>query len=370
MAQLDDVEVASRYDGIATGPRLEYSFETQTGVPVDGGNALLRQMSPFQIQLIPPAALANAVDEDIALVDLITAAAQGVDKNTSAAALSSALSQATAVADSPETIETFVSSGQFLANQDSDYYVTLSDAYTAANIALQLDRILNAPVLTLLVNPNNLVINYTNIQNYGTRTRNGYLFERWGEEQPTMSISGSTGAYIAGAANAPGTLSTLAQVNGETTSPTGVQFASKRDSAAWQNLVSLFHFFKSNGYIYDTVAGTEAHLFVGSVAISYDQFTYVGNIDSFSYGYKAETPHRMEWSMEFVVNQILDSAQSPVVVLPHTNVPTTSPQGFISTPASPGGSLGDAIAGVGSSFDAATSPESEFGTIPFELLTP
>ena len=144
------------------------------------------------------------------------------------------------------------------------------------------------------------------------------------EGQVTLSISGSTGAFCAGNNSATANIirSTSAGITGLTNSEndvaSGVQFASKRDSAAFQQLMSLFHTYLNNGYIYDTVGGSEAHLMVGAVAIDYDQMTYVGNINSFSYSYAEGTPHRIEWSMEFTVGRMYDHAEEPVVVTPQS----------------------------------------------------
>jgi hypothetical protein len=398
MAKIGEFEAAARYDGIGVGPQYQFSFETQAGIPIDGGNKQLRDMSPFQLRLVPPDALVSAaaklergddaldlhssagtgtgaeaatIREDQAkAVDLINAAALGADQNTLASELSTALSRVSTIGTDAATLESFIASGAFSASQGGNHAVTLADAFMAAAIGLQLQRILSAPTLTLLVNPNSMAINYGNIQSHASKTRYGFIFERWGEEQPTISFSGTTGAFIAGASDAPGTLSTLAQVSGETETPSGVQWASKRDSAAFQNLMSLIHFYKSNGYIYDTVGVSEAHLFIGAVAIDYDQCTYVGHIESFSWGYSADKPHNIDWTMDFTVDRMFDNAQLTVAVLPQAG-PTESPQGFLNTGGgTPGGTIGDALAGLGSSFDQATDPNSEFGVIPFELLVP
>lgn len=392
MAKINSVESAGRYDGLGIGPRHEYSFETQTGVPIDGGNALLRKMAPFTLRLLPPEELlvaAALLEQGIDLhsaagagrsaaessavfaaqarsVDLINAAAQGVDQNKLATELSNALAQVSAVSAETTALQSFISEGQFFGGQD--YAVTLSDAYAAADIALQLKKILEAPPLTLLVNPNNMAISYMNVQGYATRTRDGYLFERWGEDQATISFSGSTGAFIAGVANAPGTNPTLPQASGKTTSPSGVQFASKRDSASWQNLMSLFQFYKSNGYIYDTLKGSEAHYFAGAVAIDYDQWTYVGHIESFNYSYDSTKPHHIDWSMEFKVDRMYDNAEQTTVVLPQT-APTESPQGFLPSKGAPN-SFGDALAGIAGTWEESIDRDSTFGVVPFELLVP
>lgn len=389
MAKIGTADIASRYDGIGTGPRFGYSFEVQQGVPIDGGNANNRNLSPFRLRLIVPDALLTAaaqVESGVDLlssvgagsnasnaaavftaqaraVDLISAAAQGADQNALASELASSLARVSAINTDRAVLESFVSGGQFLSNQSVDYFVTLADAFTAADIALQLQQILAAPALTLLVNPNNMTIAYNNIQSYATRTRQGYVFERWGEDQPAISFQGSTGSFMAGATNAPGTITSLGQVNGETTGPTGVQFASRRDSAAWQNLQALIHFYQNNGYIYDIIGQTEAHLLIGAVAIDYDQWTYVGHIESFDYSFQAGTPNRVEWSMEFKVDRMFDNAQPATTVLPQT-APTESPGFGVSGNGVATGSFG--VGTVESSFD----PGSEFGVIPFELLTP
>jgi len=87
----NEVEAANRYDGVGVGPRLEYSFESQPGIPIDGTNALLRQLSPFTIRILPPDALlqAAAAYAGTTSVDLITAAAQGADRNSVAHSISS-----------------------------------------------------------------------------------------------------------------------------------------------------------------------------------------------------------------------------------------------------------------------------------------
>lgn len=217
-------------------------------------------------------------------------------------------------------LQRIVSAGQIISGATATTErAVIVDSKTAADIAYQVERILQAPPLTLLVNPNQFSVTYGTVQQYSNRTRNGFIFERWGESQAVVSFGGSTGAFISGAnpvASNPAATST--------STPTGVQYISKRDSAAYQNFISLFQFYRNNGYIYDTINGSEAHLMVGAVAIDYDQFTYVGNIDSFEYSYSDQSPHRIEWSMEFTAGQIFDSAQAPVLVQPMVS-PTPNP---------------------------------------------
>jgi hypothetical protein len=198
----------------------------------------------------------------------------------------------------------------------------LVDQYTAADIVFQIEQLLQTSPLILLVNPKDFSVSYSPVQNFQNRSREGYIFERWGESQPTISFSGSTGAFIA--ASNPNTATGWDPNSTETDSVSGLQFASKRDSAAWQNFMSLFHFYQNNGYIFDLIRGTEANLFIGAVAIDYDQFTYVGHITNLKYSYDENMPHRVEWSCEFTCDRLFDNSEAPIVVLP-MQAPTPNP---------------------------------------------
>jgi len=301
----------SVYKNVSVGPRLLYTFEQQFGVPVDGGNPLLRDLSPFNIRLIPPQnILANDRTYSKAAATYITSIGSVANSNNSskndpfANAAKRARDQreiaksstATASSSLPSSFSTIFSD---LPNQRQ---VRLADAYTALDLRNQANAMASVPPLTLLVNPTSMEVSFSNIQSFTNRGRNGFLFQRWGEQQPTISFSGTTGAFIAGSDPS------LGGSQQRTLVPSGVQFASRRNSAAWQNFLSLFHFYKSNGYIYDTIGKTEAHLSIGTIAIDYDQFTYLGHIDSLEYSFDESRPHRVEWNMSFVCSRIIDTA--------------------------------------------------------------
>jgi len=311
--------IASRYDGIAVGPTLGYTFETQTSVPYDGSNKLARLLSPFTLRLIIPEALVESLGEGAPDVNLLGRASQDTNERTKQAnriRSGIGLSEVTGTdaSDNLNDLRSTLSMGQALQSTlGTEGRAVLSDLTTVADIRYQVEKMLQVPPLTMFVNPNSLSISYTTVQQYTNRTRHGYIFERWGEGQPTLSISGSTGAFVAG--NPTGT---VGGIDGQNPVASGLQFAAKRDSAAFQQLMSLLHFYRNNGYIYDTVNGGEAHLFIGAVAIDYDQMTYIGNIDSFEYSYQGTTPHRIEWSMDFTVSRMYDHAVEPVVVAPQS----------------------------------------------------
>jgi hypothetical protein len=373
MAKIGTAPAANRYDGIPVGPRFAYLFETQEGLPIDGTNSLLRDLSPFTLRLIPPDALLEAsatsesgVANEAATVDLIQAAALGSSTGGVADQVATALSTVLVTGSTAEStlgeLERFVATGQFFTQSSAAFVSTLADAFTAADIALQIQRILNAEPLTLLVNPSDMSVSYTKIQSYQSRTRFGYVFEAWGEDQPTISFSGMTAGFVAGAvdvANPSG-----AQVSGEASSVTGYQEAARRDSAAWQNFMALYHFYRNNGYIFDTIGGSEAHLFIGSVAIDFDQWTYVGHIESFSYRFEEGSPHKVSFDLEFKVSRMYDRAVSSAVVLPQT-APTVSPTrtGFVT-----GGSSSGASFSGRSATSAASTPSSEVAQTPVDIL--
>jgi hypothetical protein len=342
--------IAGQYDGMSTGPRMSYSFEEQEGVPVDGSSKMPRNLSPFTIRLVPPSTedlpaefISGSQEPD---PNLYQAATQSVEYNNQAAAsvlgaygISSVGAGASAIAD---TLQQQIANGQALnTSSGTQIRTTLTDSLTAMDITAQVARILATPPLTLLINPEDMNITYTSVQNYSERGREGFIFQRWGEEQPNIKFSGSTGAFIAGEDTGfsvdfggvdLGTIPSLGAINtgmsGKTTTPTGVQFSSKRNSAAFQNFQTLYQFYRNNGYVYDTVGGTEAHLMIGAVAIDYDQWTYVGHIESFEYAYDSEDPHRIVWSMEFVVDSMYDLAPPTYMVLPlESPIPNPSDPG-------------------------------------------
>jgi len=303
-------------------------------------------------------------------INLLGRASQSPDeKNSAANAIRQTFGISTVAAGTQdptyrlEQLQKVVAAGQVVSGLTSiTEKAVLVDANTTADIAMQVEYILNAPALTLLVNPNNMAITYGTLQQYSNRTRNGFVFERWGETQPTISFSGSTGAFMA-AANA----NLLVPDQQETSSPSGLQFASKRDSAAFQNFTSLYQFYRNNGYIYDNFNRTRAHLMVGAVAIDYDQMTYVGHIESFDYSYQEDSPHRIEWSMEFTVDVMYDNATTPQAVLP-----LVSPQPSLSYPSRSGNRFferPDSVSG-GSSSVVNLSGNEDFAEEPVEFFAP
>lgn len=208
----------------------------------------------------------------------------------------------------------------------------ISDLTQALDVLVQLNQLATVPSLTLLINPETMTTTYTKKQQYQDRSRFNYLFQSWGEEQVTLSFSGRSPGFVVGNQGKP----ELGQIVGDpelfdidplyTSSTSGYQYASKLDSAGWQNLMGLFSFYRNNGYIYDRsqVPRSEAHLFIGHIEISYDQFVYLGQFENFSYEYVENKQHgAIDYNFDFTVSYMFDNSQDGPVV--QQQGPTPSP---------------------------------------------
>ena len=330
---------------LQAGPATSIRYQAQQGtIPIIGADATLRSFSPFTISVLPPllylqdpdllfgqtTTVGGKTNPPVNLGIIGTAAVRNLPnfKETITRLRSGTQdnSQTTNYAITPATAASRKVVGGRVSNrpiggsggntsspdgQNVDYAIT--DKKVARDIAAQLNRILNVPPLTLYINPTSFAVNYNKIQQYQDKSRSQYIYQSWGEEQPKMSVSGRIGAYLCGR---NGTVANVAD---------GVQFASKRDSASFQQLMNLLMFFKNNGYIQDTLGGALAPQLVGIISIEYDQNTYLGSFDSFTWGY-TETAQNggVEFSFEFTVSQMYDNAQSAKVKPMRSPTPSPS----------------------------------------------
>lgn len=315
--------VPERYQALRTGPDFTLEYEPNVTPSIDGSASFLRSLSPFMIQVEPPAvysseaALLNKEERKQNPAGIYEAGKRGGLNPWSAAR--SRLQTAVGGIDTAglgKSVEAYVAAGapkptasgsttaegspvtQLDGNGPGRIGTpAIADVYVAVDIAMQLKAILSTPPLILLINPASLQMAYSKMQQYTDRTRFGYVFQAWGEEQPKLSISARCGAFYSGGR--------------------GVQFASRRDSASWQNLMTAFHFYKNNGYVHDTVGKSNAHHFVGVLSIHYDQWVYYGNMESFSYTLEdANQLGGVTFEMEFTVSAMVDTSKAGSVVLP------------------------------------------------------
>jgi len=356
------VSIAS-FLGIASGPHFNGVSERSEGFPVDGSKASLRGSSPFSFRIVPPstllAALAGqgearpqgnfdrALQQQRAEVEAQIAAGTGTQEQLEA--LSGTRAPATpsfAVIDAAlatttnfrqiQTLRKTVSRSLFASqlapstpliggngkrftdtNTKGGADLAMSDIDQGKSMLNQVRQMLSTPPLTLLINPQNLAVTYTKKQAYQDRNRTGHIFQAWGEDLPKLSVTGKTGAYYAGAKSV--------NAQGETSTPSGVQWICRRDSASWQNLASLLLIYRNNGYIYDLLGKTEAHLWIGAIEISYDQFVYQGQFESFSYGFdEGQQGGGMEFSFEFSISAMYDLGQRAPVLPQASTTPSPS----------------------------------------------
>lgn len=302
---------AQAYGGLKTSPQAAIEYEPNVAAPVDGSDRLARSLSPFVIQVEPPLVFGaeplflDGSGDDRPNVGLYSAATKGNTRYSSARTRLAQSAYATAnyrqvsfdeqvsrATGEQEVATPGAKSPQTRAPRSAQTPDTLgkpsiADLEVAVDIASQLKTILSTPPLILLINPTEISLSRAKIQQYSDRTRHGFVFHAWGEDQERLQIQARCGAFLSAGR--------------------GVSHASKRDSAAWQNLMAAFQFYRNNGYIYDTVGQSYANHFVGALSIQYDGKTYIGNMNNFSWSHdESNELGGVTFSMEFVANTIVD----------------------------------------------------------------
>jgi hypothetical protein len=314
------------FQGLQTSNKISIELEPNQTSQVDLSDASLRNLSPFMIQVEPPLVYGenggfqnkkiNSVTTDFAVGLGMGTDLTGYDQARKALAQSGLAGFNSGMSRINTRQETVSENGQGPAknstptgaksdNNGNIGQPAIADVYTAIDIASQLSAMVNTPPLVLLINPTTMAMAYNKIQQYQERTRYGFVLQAWGEDQPKMSITARCGAFVSG--------------------ERGVQFASRRDSVAWQNLMNAFQMFRNAGYIHDTVGKSNAHHMIGSLSIRYDGWIYYGNMETFTFTVDEEHMNGgIEFSMDFVVSAMVDTGQSTFVVSPMKS-PTVSP---------------------------------------------
>lgn len=331
---------AGWYQDLPTGPNFERSYDVQTTVPIDGSKASLRTFSPFVLRVLPPLILGDNLN----ILSVATPSSDGtVDTSSSGTDYAGAIRGLNARRRDfqSDTYRSIVLAGNSIPGLDRATSISIEEGIansartqaisgtvpeasrtrivpalandaTALAILLQLKRIMEIPPIVLYINPTSFTVAHTKIAQFQERSRYGYIYQAWGEELEKLSVSCTIGAFIAGK-----------------TTPTqnvasGVQYASKRDSAAYQQLMAILALYQSGGYIQDTVANatgriSRANLLVGNTAIEYDQNVYVGHMDTFSYS-EEETLQGggLKFEFEFTAVKIYDQAPSRMSIAPET----------------------------------------------------
>lgn len=323
------------FEGLPTPPNFERDFETQTTIPVDGSKASLRSFSPFTMRVLPPMILGDGFNT----LRVGTPPEEGVSTSTDTTDYAGAIRglnqtradrvSETSILRAGTSIPGFteasvVSIERGIANTARNQAISptipgssstrivpaLSNDTTALDILLQLRRLADIPPLVLLINPTSMSVSHAKIAQFQERNRYGYIYQSWGEELTKVSFQCTIGAFI------------CQKTTSSQNVASGVQYASKRDSASFQQLMAVFSMYQSSGYIQDSSANatgrkSRANLMVGNTAIEYDQNVYVGHMDSFSYA-EEETLQGggLKFEIEFTAVRVLDRASPKSSVAP------------------------------------------------------
>ena len=306
------LQPARAFSGLGQGPEFQVEYENQQTIPLSGAKDA-RALSPFTMRVVLPNILTTEglpQGGRITRYDAAAASNQDLSSDRVPGQLIGNLARLNSTQITREVSEYQLNRSR--TRQQSTVgppFPVYANEMTARAIALQIKAILNTPPLVFLINPQTMQIQHQKVAQFSEKTRNGYIYQACGEEAVKLSFSCTIGAFTVGAPNgtsAGGTFSRFA---------TGTQFASKRDSAAFQQLMSVLALYKSAGEIKDMVGGSQAHLMVGNLVIEYDQVVYTGHMDSFSYGYESEKQNGgMTFDFEFTALQVRDVATPSQVV--------------------------------------------------------
>lgn len=339
-------QAARYFEGLSTNTNFDREYDTQDGVPVDGANNWLRTLSPFVIRALPPLIFSDPSNTQRVNQPTFTRGEGGalVAEGTNPRSYSAALTSTNRLDPALNTYENLINVGgnipgidRSVSEIDLAYHnIAVTEAArnsqslggrtqitpavtnntTGISILRQLRRLVDTPPLVLLINPASLSIQYNKIAQFQERSRYGYIYQAWGEELVKLSVSCRVGAFVAGKRNPS-----------QSNVPSGVQFASKNDSASFQQLMAVLTMFQSSAYIVDTVSRSKSNYMIGNIAIEYDQNVYVGHMDSFNYTYdEAEQNGGMKFDFDFTAVRTYDTATSKSFISPLTNPNTNASQ--------------------------------------------
>ena len=319
---------------LSAGHSFVVEYELQSGIPIDGSNQNLRKYSPFVIRIIPPSILGDgnsdvlfnqpsSTDDPVRgtnrdRVSYATAIRGVATQPPSLASYDQMVNLGSAIpglsTTSVATIQSRYNSARFTqvfgdtvrsATGQGSSVITpyMANDITALSVLLQLKAMASTPPLLMLINPMSMTTQYAKIAQHQERSRMGFIYQAWGEELTKISFTFKIGSYITG--------------GGGSRSPSGVQRASRRDSASFQQLMMVLTLFKNGAYVHDIAYGSMAYPMVGNLAIEYDGKVYVGHPDTFSFSESEEQQNGgIEFEMEFTAIRTFDVGRANSDVQP------------------------------------------------------
>ncbi len=302
---------AEVFGQLSSDGNIKTEYLPQPGVPVHGEKKSLNHYSPFTINIEMP-------DE---IEPLLTWSAGDGDKRykgTRGLVESIGPGQTSTQIDAKvSSYKSFASTKRY-AQALRPYNPALFTVNQYADIFEQILDISRTPPLILLINPTDMTVNYNQLLNYSERTRHGYVYQAWGEENVQLNFSGRIGAFYAGEAKRPFAFGDFTK----TENPTGNQEASRKYSASYQNLMNLQAIYFNNGYIRDRANSSHmrpslAHHMIGHVCIRYDGKAYHGHFDKFQYSFD-DTKNRggLQFSFDFTAFRIEDFYEAKTQLKP------------------------------------------------------
>ena len=249
---------------------LLFPEDSPTHFPIDFTNQNLRQYSPFILEVLPPEQKSEYLSHPstapfqspLRLDNAPRSRAQLAQGNSFAPRLSS-------LAGPP--ISPVNGSARSKLSETIDMVdPAYTDRLSQADFAIQHRPLDTLPPIVFMINPSSFEVSYSSIQAFQEQTRYGFVFQRWGEELPTISISCTIGAFVAG--------------NSSSIGYNGLTHTARKDSAAFRHLMAIFAVYRNSATIADRLGRSRATHAVGRHIIHYDGQTWEGRIESMSYG--------------------------------------------------------------------------------------
>ena len=172
----------------------------------------------------------------------------------------------------------------------------ITDRDQIKSIMLQHRSLLDLPPIVFAINPNSMAFSYTSRQSFGDPTRYGFIFHRWGEEQVTIEINCTIGAFIAGRDKKE-----TPDFDGNLQGISGLQYVSRRDSLAFRNLTAILGYYRNSATIVDLLGRSRAYHAVGRQSIHYDGQRWDGRITKLDFNLTEDRQHGgIEFSLSFI----------------------------------------------------------------------
>lgn len=150
------------------------------------------------------------------------------------------------------------------------------------------DRNGNRLEFQMLINPTTMNHGKTSTVN-NAYTRQGYVSQVWGTNQPLITSNGTTAAFM---------------IEGG-----GLTNVARRRSMAFGNFLSFLYAYRNNGYQFYDPTDLKRQLtrvinVVHGVEMYYDDQTFMGHFNNFTIDENAERPFLFDYNFEFVISSL------------------------------------------------------------------